>query len=84
MKDDRNYNRVTHGGPRRDPSTLRIVKVKASSVPYGPDISRNGRTVWVALDGDRLVAVGSTASEARRKFRKVHDRESDRRDQVEQ
>jgi hypothetical protein len=29
------------------PPELSIVKVQADSVPFGVDISRNGRTVWL-------------------------------------
>jgi hypothetical protein len=55
--------------PNADIPTVR--KVPASSVPYGESISRNGRTVWAAYDGERLVAVGATADEARQSYRKV-------------
>src|ERR1700722_13753380 len=62
-------NRVS--GPRvplseRRP-TMTIRKVPADSVPYGDSISRNGRTVHAAYDGERLVCLGASADEARRK-----------------
>jgi hypothetical protein len=46
-----------------------VRKVPADSVPYGSSITRNGRTVWAAYDVDKLIAVGATADEARRKFK---------------
>jgi hypothetical protein len=49
-----------------------VRKVPASSVPYGSDISRNGKTVWAAFDGERLVCVAGSAPEARRKYREAH------------
>ena len=58
--------------PRRQPQdvpTLR--KVPADSVPYGENISRNGRTVWAAYDGDTLVTVGATSEEVRIKYREA-------------
>lgn len=48
-------------------SRVTVRKVDARSVPYGDSISRNGRTVWIALDGDRVVCVAATSKEARRK-----------------
>ena len=49
----------THGPDRHPPPTIR--KVDASTVPYGESISRNGRSVWVVLDGERLVCIAATA-----------------------
>src|SRR5580700_7867033 len=46
---------------------MSVHKVPADSVPYGDSISRNGRTVWAAYGGDRLVCVAASADEARRK-----------------
>ena len=51
-----------------DPNPPTIRKVPASSVPYGESISRNGRTVWVAVAGERVVCVAATSVEVRRKF----------------
>jgi hypothetical protein len=51
-----------------DPPELSIVKVDASSVPYGMEASRNGSTVWAAYHNGEFVAVGATADEARRMF----------------
>ena len=48
-----------------------VRKVPADSVPYGDSISHNGKYVWVALDGERVVCVAATADEARRKFRQI-------------
>lgn len=58
-------NRIFPHRPDPRPPTLR--KVPADSVPF---ISRNGRTVWAAYDGDgTLVCVAATADEARIKYR---------------
>jgi predicted nucleotidyltransferase len=48
---------------------LSISKVPADSVPYGDSNSRNGRTVWAAFHNDKLIAVGATHDDARRKYR---------------
>jgi hypothetical protein len=50
---------------------LSIRKVPASSVTHGESISRNGKTVWAAYDGERFVCAGATADEARRKYQAV-------------
>lgn len=49
-------------------------KVPASSVPHGESITRNGKTVWVGLDGERVICVAATAGEARRKWTEIHIR----------
>lgn len=55
-----------------DPHPPTVRKVPADSVPYGSDISRNGKTVWAAFDEvGTLVAVAATAPEARRKYREA-------------
>jgi hypothetical protein len=59
----------THRAAPRYKPTIR--KVPADSVPYGESISRNGRTVWAAYDGETLVVVAATADEARCKYREV-------------
>ncbi len=42
------------------------VKVPADSVPFGSDVSRNGKHAWVIyLDGE-LLCMGATAKEAKR------------------
>ena len=64
----RNPNRKV-GTYRRD-STPKPVKVPASSVPFGDSISRNGRYVWVVMEGGRVVAIGATADEAGRKYKR--------------
>jgi hypothetical protein len=45
-----------------------LKRVPADSVPYGMDISRDGRWVWAAFDGDRRIAVGATKAEASRLY----------------
>jgi hypothetical protein len=55
---------------RPDRPGLSIVKVPADSVPYGESISHNGRTVWAAYFNGSLVAVGYSADDARRGYRK--------------
>ncbi len=62
-------NRISRRSPDRNQPTIR--KVDASTVPYGESITRDGRTVWAALDGERVVCVAATATEARRKFREI-------------
>jgi hypothetical protein len=72
MKDDRHGNRIERYKPD---APIDIRKVPADSVPYGESISRNGRTVWVAYDGDRLVCIGATAGEARSKYKLLKAKE---------
>jgi hypothetical protein len=64
---DRHGNTIRPRIPPRYAPELR--KVPADSVPYGSSISRNGKTVWVAYFAGTLIAVGTTAGEARAKFR---------------
>lgn len=45
---------------------LKVVRVAASTVPLGEAISRDGKTVWVVLAGDKRVGVYATAKEAKR------------------
>lgn len=72
MKDDRHGNRVTHGPHRADPHPPTVRKVDRGAVPYGSDISLNGKTVWAAYDADgRLVCVAATSSEVRRTYREI-------------
>jgi hypothetical protein len=57
--------------PRTTPRPIALAdvrKVPAETVPYGTDISLNGRTVWAAFHEDRVVAVAASAKEARRKY----------------
>ncbi len=61
-------NRVNRSTTKYKPT---IRKVPADSVPYGENISRNGRTVWAAYDGETLVVVAATAGEARTKYREA-------------
>lgn len=54
---------------RNKPEPLLVFKVRADSVPYGAEIARRGAWVWVARDGDVVIAVAATASECRRKYK---------------
>jgi hypothetical protein len=65
---DSHGNKVCPCAYHKDKPT-RLVKVPASSVPYGESISRNGRTVWIAYAGEQLVAVAPTSDEALIKYR---------------
>jgi hypothetical protein len=62
-------NRIKSRRPE-EPLT-NIKKVPANSVPYGESISRNGLTVWIAMDGERVVCVAATSAEVRRKYREL-------------
>lgn len=53
----------------RNRSVIVVRKVPADSVPFGPSITANGRTVWVAYEGERVVVVAPTADEACAKYR---------------
>jgi hypothetical protein len=44
-----------------------IVNVPADSVPFGTDVSRNGRDVWAVYEAGQLLCLAPTAKEARRK-----------------
>jgi hypothetical protein len=48
---------------------LSIRKVDASTVPFGVDVSRNGKTCWAAYHDGKLIAVGATHDEARWRYR---------------
>jgi hypothetical protein len=61
-------NRINHTTTRYKPI---IRKVAPDSVPYGESISRNGRTLWAAYDGETLVVVAATAGESRTKYREA-------------
>jgi hypothetical protein len=43
-------------------------------VPYGREISKRGKHVWCAFDGERFVCAGATVGEARRRYRAIVDR----------
>jgi hypothetical protein len=66
----------SHGNRRSDrhkPDSERfpemsVRRIPVDSMPYGSSISRNGKTLWGAFHSDRLVAVGATSGEARRKY----------------
>ena len=68
--DDSHGAKAKPRGPDRYAPTA-VRRINASSVPYGEQISRNGRTVWAAYLGAELIALGSTADEARAKARKI-------------
>ena len=68
MKDDRHGNRLDAYKPD---APIDVRKLRADSVPYGESISRNGKVVWAAYDGERLVCVAATAGEARRKYKSL-------------
>jgi len=72
---DRFDNKINPTTTRYKPT---IRKVSSNSVPFGSDISLNGRTVWVALDGDKLIAVAATSAEVRVKYREALRREQRR------
>jgi hypothetical protein len=56
---------------RPDPPSLTIRKVRVDIVWYGPDTSRDGRTLWGAFDNGQLVCVAATAGECRRRYREI-------------
>jgi hypothetical protein len=72
VKMDDSHGNVSRNKPRRvDPHAPVVRKVPADSVPYGESISRNGRTVYAAYDGETLIAVAATADEVRAKYRLI-------------
>lgn len=62
-------NKINRSGTSRPKPTVR--KVPADSVPYGESMSRNGKHVWTAYDGERLIVVGATSTEVRVKYREA-------------
>ncbi len=61
-------NKVGTGSHKTDAEMgVVIQKVPCGAAPYGPDISRDGKSVWTAYIDGELVGVGSTAGQARRK-----------------
>ena len=46
---------------------LALRKVEADTVPYGPSIFKNGRTVWAAYHDGEYVCCGATREECRSK-----------------
>ena len=44
-----------------------IVKVPADSVPFGKEVSKNGRGVWAVYEAGELLCLAPTTKEARRK-----------------
>lgn len=66
---NRHGTRMNHGPRRVDPP---VRKVPADSVPYGSDISLNGKHCWAIYDDSgQLVCVGATSAEVRRKYREL-------------
>ena len=50
-----------------------VKKQSADSVPFGEQISRNGRFVWCAYDGGTtLIATAASAREARQLYRAAY------------
>jgi hypothetical protein len=65
-------NRIcqTHGRPL--PPSVSVRKIPVSEGPwYAEDISRDGRTVWAAFDGDELLCIAATADKVRSKCRDI-------------
>jgi hypothetical protein len=75
---DRHGNTIRPRIPPRYAPELR--KVPTASVRYGPDVSRNGRTVWAAFYGGELISIGASAGEARRNFQKEMRRREGKKD----
>ena len=48
-----------------------IKRIPVSAHRYGKDISRDGRWLYGAYSGDRLICVAASAPEARRKYAAV-------------
>jgi hypothetical protein len=59
-------------GPRRTwaerHADVDVRKVDAHSVPFGTDVSRNGRTVWACFLNGELLCLGATAREAKHNY----------------
>lgn len=68
-------NKICPSSPPQDRPDVR--KVPASSVPYGECVCRHGQHVYAAYEPGtgRLVCIGSTALEARRKYREARLKE---------
>jgi hypothetical protein len=48
---------------------MRLIKVDASSVPYGEQVSRNGRTCWAAFHDAEFVCCAAARDECWTKYR---------------
>ena len=68
MMATRPTNKIKIGSRRAQPT---VRKVLADSVPYGPSICEHGNYVWCAYEGDEVIAIAPTATEARGKYRDV-------------
>jgi hypothetical protein len=53
----------------------KIVKEPSSHHRYGKDVSRRGDYVYAAYSDDKVIAIGATVKEARRKYREAYDAE---------
>lgn len=49
----------------------RYVKVPASSVPFGEDVSRDKRWVWCCYEGEKVVCMGATKQECKHRYQRV-------------
>lgn len=58
-------------GVARQSVTRRTCGRCADSVPFAVNISQNGRTVWAAMEGERIVCIAATAPERRRKYARI-------------
>jgi hypothetical protein len=50
---------------------VRFEKVPASSVPYGTDIAKRGRWVWIAFKAGKRVALAATRAECEDAVRRI-------------
>lgn len=69
MKDHGHGNKCHSTPSRGQRERIDVRKVSADSVPFGKEHSRNGKTVWAAYEGARLVCLAATAEVARVKYR---------------
>jgi len=58
---------------QHEPTTIR--KEPASSHRYGKYVSRRGDYIYAAYSDDKVIAIGATVKEARRKYREAYDAE---------
>lgn len=61
-------NRHRHRAESERWPELSIRKVEASSVPYGEQVSHNGKTVWAAFHAGAFVCCAPTRDETRNKY----------------
>jgi len=53
-----------------EPTTIR--KEPAADHRYGKDVSRRGDFVYAAYSDDKVIAIGATVKEARRKYQEAY------------